>query len=105
MKSVRGAAGNASAIVRPVEIHAYADRIFIRQDGRMVGEHRRNYGRGEAVCDPWHHVPVLVRKPGALRNEAPFRGSPSPNCRATSCRRKADAYTVLHEVFRHCLLY
>jgi hypothetical protein len=45
---------NASAIGRPVEIHAYADRIVIRQDGRMVGEHRRSYSRGETVYDPWH---------------------------------------------------
>lgn len=64
---------NASAIGRPVEIHAYADRIVIRQDGRIVGEHRRSYSRGETVYDPWHYVPVLARKPGALRNGAPFR--------------------------------
>ena len=64
---------NASAVGRPVEIHAYADRIAIRQDGRCVGEHRRSFGRGETIYDPWHYVPVLARKPGALRNGAPFR--------------------------------
>jgi transposase len=64
---------NASAIGRPVEIHAYADRIVIRQDGRVVAEHPRCYGRGETVYDPWHYVPVLARKPGALRNGAPFK--------------------------------
>ena len=31
---------SASAVGRPVEIHAYADRIVIRQDGRIVAEHR-----------------------------------------------------------------
>jgi hypothetical protein len=25
------------------------------------------------VFDPWHYVPVLARKPGALRNGAPFK--------------------------------
>jgi hypothetical protein len=25
------------------------------------------------VFDPWHYVPVLLRKPGALRNGAPFK--------------------------------
>jgi hypothetical protein len=64
---------SASAIGRPVEIHAYADRVIIRQDGRVVGEHRRSFGRGETIYDPWHYVPVLARKPGALRNGAPFR--------------------------------
>ena len=63
----------ASAVGRPVDIHAYADRIMIRQDGRIVGEHRRAFGRGETIYDPWHYVPVLARKPGALRNGAPFR--------------------------------
>ena len=31
---------SASAVGRPVDIHAYADRIVIRQDGRTVAEHR-----------------------------------------------------------------
>ena len=57
----------------PVEIHAYADRIVIRQDGRIVAEHERSFGRGKTIYDPWHYVPVLARKPGALRNGAPFR--------------------------------
>ena len=64
---------SAGAVGRPVDIHAYADRIVIRQDGRVVGEHPRKYGRGETAYDPWHYVPVLARKPGALRNGAPFK--------------------------------
>ena len=27
----------------------------------------------QTVFDPWHYVPVLARKPGALRNGAPFK--------------------------------
>jgi transposase len=63
----------ASAVGRPVEVHAYADRIVIRQNGRIVAEHPRSFSRGETVYDPWHYVPVLARKPGALRNGAPFK--------------------------------
>ncbi len=63
----------ASAVGRPVEVHAYADRIVIRQDGRIVAEHPRSFSRGETTYDPWHYVPVLARKPGALRNGAPFK--------------------------------
>jgi len=63
----------ANAVGRPVEIQAYADRIVIRQDGAVVGEHPRRFGRGETIYDPWHYVPVLARKPGALRNGAPFK--------------------------------
>jgi transposase len=63
----------ANAVGRPVEIRAYADRIELRQDGRMVGEHPRCFGRDQTIFDPWHYVPVLARKPGALRNGAPFK--------------------------------
>jgi transposase len=63
----------ASAIGRPVEVRAYADRVEIRQDGRVVADHPRAFGRDQTVFDPWHYVPVLARKPGALRNGAPFK--------------------------------
>lgn len=63
----------ASAVGRPVEVQAYADRIVIRQDGSVVAEHPRRFGRDETTYDPWHYVPVLARKPGALRNGAPFK--------------------------------
>jgi hypothetical protein len=63
----------ASAVGRPVEIRAYADRVELRQDGRPVGQHVRCFGRDQTIFDPWHYVPVLARKPGALRNGAPFK--------------------------------
>jgi transposase len=63
----------AKAVGRPVDIHVYADHIVIRQDGEIVGEHARCFGRDQTVYDPWHYVPVLARKPGALRNGAPFK--------------------------------
>ena len=81
---------SATAVGRPVEVHAGAcpraglrpdpgaERIVIRQDGMLVGEHARRFGRGETAYDPWHYVPVLARKPGALRNGAPFKDWPLP---------------------------
>ncbi len=63
----------ASAVGRPVEVRAYAERIELRQGGHVVGEHARRFGRNETVFEPWHYVPVLARKPGALRNGAPFK--------------------------------
>ena len=59
----------------------------MRQDGKIVGEHPRCFGRGETLFDPWHYVPVLARKPGALRNGAPFREWRLPAA-MTSVRRK-----------------
>ena len=63
----------ATAVGRPVEVRAYAERVEIRQDGSIVAEHARVFGRDQTVYDPWHYVPVLARKPGALRNGAPFK--------------------------------
>jgi transposase len=63
----------ARAVGRPVEVYAYAERIVIRQDGEIVAEHARRFGRDQTFYDPWHYVPVLARKPGALRNGAPFK--------------------------------
>ena len=64
---------SARAVGRPVDVRAYADRIVIRQDGETVAEHPRSFGRGEIAYEPWHYVPILERKPGALRNGAPFK--------------------------------
>jgi len=46
----------AHAVGRPVEVRAYADRIELRQDGRVVGAHARHFGRDQTVYDPWHVV-------------------------------------------------
>jgi transposase len=77
----------STAVGRPVEVHAYAERIVIRQDGVVVAEHPRCFGRAETIYDPWHYVPVLTRKPGALRNGAPFRDWVLPTAMAM-IRRK-----------------
>ena len=63
----------ARAVGRPIEIRAYADRVECWQDGRIVGCHERAFGRGKTIYDPLHYIPILARKPGALRNGAPFK--------------------------------
>jgi len=35
---------------------------------------RATSGAIQIIYDPWHYLPVLIRKPGALRNGAPFQG-------------------------------
>ena len=59
-------------------VDAYADTVVLRQDGEPVGRHVRRFGRDQTAYDPWHYVPVLSRKPGALRNGAPFKDWPLP---------------------------
>jgi len=64
---------SAAAVGRPVQLRAHARKIMILQDGAVVGEHDRVFTRDRTIYDPWHYLPVLERKPGALRSE--------PSCR------------------------
>jgi transposase len=63
----------AKAANKPVQLRAYADRIVVRLDGEVVAEHARVFGRDRTRYEPLHYLPVLARKPGALRNGAPFK--------------------------------
>jgi len=57
---------------RAVTVRAYADRIVLAYNGKTIAEHRREFGKGRYVLNPLHYVPLLSRKPGALRNGRPF---------------------------------
>lgn len=63
---------------KTVSLRAYADRLRVVADDRVVTEHPRKFGRGHFVFDPWHDLPVLERKPGALRDGAPFQQGDLP---------------------------
>ena len=67
------------------------DRIVIRHDGEIVAEHARRFGRDQTVYDPWHYVPVLARKPGALRNGAPFKDWALPGAHRVACNSSFPA--------------
>lgn len=57
---------------RAVSVRSTAGRVRVVADGVVIAEHARRFGRDELICDPWHYLPVLERKPGALRNGVPF---------------------------------
>ncbi len=58
---------------RAVSVRSTATDIRVVADGRVIAEHARLFGRDRLICDPWHYLPILERKPGALRNGMPFR--------------------------------
>jgi hypothetical protein len=58
---------------KSVQRRVYANHIRFYADGRLIAEHTRVFGRDKTLCDPLHYLPVLERKPGALRNGRPFR--------------------------------
>ena len=62
-----------TAVSKTVTIRAYADRISFILNGQLIGLHRRQFGRDKTIYEPWHYLDVLKRKPGALRNGAPFQ--------------------------------
>ena len=64
---------DAMAVSKTVSVRAYADRIVMVLDGTVVGSHRRHLGRDKVIYDPWHYLAVLEKKPGALRDGAPFK--------------------------------
>ena len=74
---------------RTAQLRAYAERVVICCDGEIVGEHARRFGRGQTAYDPWHYLPVLAKKPGALRNGDPFRNWDLPPALAQIRRRLA----------------
>jgi transposase len=57
---------------RAVSVRSTATQVRIVADGAVIAEHARRFGRDQLICDPWHYLPILERKPGALRNGVPF---------------------------------
>ncbi|GAG07302.1 unnamed protein product, partial [marine sediment metagenome] len=58
---------------KAVELRIYAKKVVIVNGKKIIGQHERCFERHKRIYDPWHYVPILERKPGALRNGAPFK--------------------------------
>jgi transposase len=56
-----------------VSVRLTANRVRMVSEEQIIAEHPRHFGRDQLVCDPWHYLPVLEKKPGALRHGAPFQ--------------------------------
>jgi transposase len=63
----------ARAAGRRVQLRAHAERITVFLNGESIAQHPRCFSRHQTIYNPWHYLPVLARKPGALRNGEPFR--------------------------------
>jgi len=61
-----------------VSIRIYPERIdFVAHDA-VVASHVRCFERNQVRYDWQHYIPLIERKPGALRNGAPFADMPDP---------------------------
>lgn len=74
-----------------VSIRLHPARVVVlSQDGERVC-HERLFDRGQTCYDWQHDVPLLIeRKPGALRNGAPFADLPEPLQRLRGLLLKRD---------------
>jgi len=72
-----------------VSVRLYPERVMIVADQSVVAEHARASDRDHVVYDWQHYLPLIERKPGALRNGAPFADLPAPlqRLRRTLLRR------------------
>lgn len=61
-----------------VSIRTYPERIDLVFHEVVVASHVRCFGRSETRYDWQHYIPLIERKPGALRNGAPFADMPEP---------------------------
>ena len=61
-----------------VGIRVYPERIDLVAHDAVVASHLRSFGRTETRYDWQHYIPLIERKPGALRNGAPFADMPAP---------------------------
>ena len=59
-----------------VSTRLYPNRVVIAAGDAIVAEHERLSGEGQTQYDWQHYLPLVQRKPGALRNGAPFRDLP-----------------------------
>ena len=64
-----------------VSLRVYADRLVIVAEAQVVATHERIFSRdksesGRTIYDWRHYLSVVQRKPGALRNGAPFTELP-----------------------------
>lgn len=56
-----------------VQIKSYAWQIMILYESKVIGQHVRCFKRYQKIYNPYHYIPILERKPGALRNGTPFK--------------------------------
>jgi transposase len=66
---------------RPVSLRVYPDRLVVAAEGQILCEHERVIQRSHhlpprTIYDWRHYLAVIQRKPGALRNGAPFAELP-----------------------------
>jgi hypothetical protein len=56
---------DARAAGRMVLVRSHAERVVVFLGDEVVADHPRHFQRDKTIYDPWHYLPVLMKKPGA----------------------------------------
>lgn len=82
-----------------LSLHVYPTELVMIADHEVVARHVRCFERDQTFYDWQHYLPLLERKPGALRNGAPFNTMPTPFLRLRdSLLRHAGGDRVMAQV-------
>ena len=75
-----------------IAVHLYPDRIVAFADNAIVACHPRLHHRDQTRYDWQHYIPLIDRKPGALRNGAPFGEMPTPFAMLAAALRRRERH-------------
>ena len=82
-----------------VSTRLYPNRVAVAAADTLVASHPRLTGSGQTTYDWQHYIDLVQRKPGALRNGAPFLDMPPPLLRLRqSLLRHTGGDRVMAEV-------
>ena len=73
-----------------MSLRLYPERIDVVAENERIASHPRSFERSLTFYDWRHYVSLIERKPGALRNGAPFETLPEP-------LKKLQAILLRHE--------
>jgi transposase len=93
-----------SYVGQSVQVLVFAKKVVVKYQDKIIASHERSFNRYQRIYDPWHYVPLLERKPGALRNGAPFKRLVLPSA-IESVRKKLCEYSDGDQQFIRILLH
>ncbi|WP_201011929.1 IS21 family transposase [Nitrosomonas ureae] len=73
-----------------VAVHLYSNRVEIVHDNAVVVSHIRLLDCDQVSYNWQHYIPIIEKKPGALRNGAPFAELPAPLLQFQTALRRRE---------------
>jgi transposase len=83
-----------NCVRKNLRVEAFTDRIEVYDGSKQVAVHERCYSRGEKIMKLEHYLPVLARKPRAVKNALVVRKLPEvyQKLRRYLCGRDPEGY-------------